>query len=131
MIGPGGEPPLPEETTEPNSVPELCRLKPKISMTCPYNGGQRRPWKHWYFDFEDGLCKKTKGAILNENQFETKEECKQTCQSQLSDDEIWEICQLKPVEGPCKARNTRWYFDPTFGECKNFRKANRLNSVTP
>ena len=80
IIGPGGEPPLPEETTEPNSVPELCSLKPEISMTCLLP----MPWKHWYYDTESGMCKKIhKGCIKNENKFRTKEDCEQTCKLSL------------------------------------------------
>ena len=32
----------------------------------------------------------------------------------------YRICRLKPDKGPCKAKIKRWYFDPAFGECKEF-----------
>lgn len=31
------------------------------------------------------------------------------------------VCELKPDSGPCKALGYRWYFNPTDGECQQFR----------
>ena len=31
-----------------------------------------------------------------------------------------EICWLKPDKGPCKRPSSKWYFDPSFGDCKKF-----------
>ena len=71
----------------------------------------------FYFDSETGKCIRIrKGCLVEtENKFETKEECEQTCQ--LPDENF---CNLKPEIGTCKGAFERWYYDPVFGECRNF-----------
>ena len=114
--------PSSEETTTPNSIPEICKLKVAHSKL---PGCSKRPGNakfkpnvfDFYFDSETGKCIRIrKGCLVEtENKFETKEECEQTCQ--LPDEDF---CNLKPDPGNCFMDIPKWYFDPRIGGCRNF-----------
>ncbi|VDN37826.1 unnamed protein product [Dibothriocephalus latus] len=80
-----------------------------------------------------GMCVKFTygGCQGNGNNFETKEDCEQTCARKLSTMIIVlfffvilgseDICRLKPAPGPCRGFMRRFAFNYTLAECMEFK----------
>ncbi|XP_067680592.1 papilin-like isoform X6 [Haliotis asinina] len=69
----------------------------------------------WYYDYKTGVCREFSygGCRGNENNFNTKQECDTFCRSQ-------DICILPSETGPCRALITRWAYDSSTNECREF-----------
>ena len=85
-------------------------------MNCP--GPCRGNYQRWYFRKEDNMCRQFTygGCKGNQNNFQTEEECRNSCGSRTAQ----EICAFPKAEGPCLGSFPRWYFDSSYGVCKEF-----------
>ncbi|XP_054710524.1 actinia tenebrosa protease inhibitors-like [Uloborus diversus] len=75
----------------------------------------------YFFNKDTGSCEKFiyGGCQGNENNFETVEECEQTCKKAYAPaDDI--NCNALPEVGPCDAYFVRYYFDRQENRCKPF-----------
>lgn len=90
---------------------DACLL-PKVQGPCEGS------YPSYYFDKSSGKCNPfTYGGCLgNNNRFETKKLCEQTCINQETLDE----CEQQLVVGPCRGEFPRWYYDKYEGHCKQF-----------
>ncbi|CAK9292501.1 unnamed protein product, partial [Gordionus sp. m RMFG-2023] len=75
----------------------------------------------WYYDNERQSCHMFYygGCDPSPNNFETQEECKDTCDSD-NDTDIPELCHLPSEVGSCFASLPRYYYNDTIGECMSF-----------
>ncbi|XP_057655869.1 papilin isoform X2 [Diorhabda carinulata] len=104
---------------------DRCKL-PKVSGPC------EGYFLNWYYDKNFKTCTQFVygGCLGNNNRFETKEECMNTCAVDTNPDP----CRQKKEPGPCKGTYQRYYFDNDLEECQEFIyggcKGNRNNFVT-
>jgi len=87
----------------------VCRGPPETSRC-------KASFKRYYFDVESETCK---GFIYggcggNKNNFDSMEECLETCLFK------WNVCELSPKSGPCKESLTRYFFNVDSQECERF-----------
>nr|ATN40259.1 amyloid precursor protein [Botryllus schlosseri] len=98
---------------------EICRL-PKVIGPC------RASIPKWYYNSESGECQFFiyGGCNKNENNFETKEDCRRRCalsrtgQADVGSDNTF--CGLPSETGMCRAYFEKFYYDAQAGECKKF-----------
>lgn len=72
----------------------------------------------WYFDAKFSRCVGFgySGCLGNANRFDSQQECQQSCARTDS----LSICEQPLEEGPCQGKYSRWNYDETSGECKEF-----------
>ncbi|XP_029967324.1 tissue factor pathway inhibitor a [Salarias fasciatus] len=72
----------------------------------------------FFFNINTGRCEVFEygGCGGNENNFETLEECEETCV--VSDDK--DPCHLPESNGPCRAMLSRYLFDSASQQCRHF-----------
>ncbi|KAH6925525.1 hypothetical protein HPB50_006569 [Hyalomma asiaticum] len=94
--------------------PEIPCGKPVDRGNCDDN------LPRWYFNRKTGKCEKFYygGCGGNENRFEEKETCEQTCvfPALLVDNQ----CQRPPHRGPCLGNLRRFYYDSSEETCHPF-----------
>ncbi|CAN9497989.1 unnamed protein product [Ophioblennius macclurei] len=90
---------------------ELCALKDEP-------GPCRAIRDRFFFSVNTGRCQLFEygGCGGNENNFETLEECEETCL--VSDDK--NPCHLAEAPGPCRGLVTRYLFDRKSQQCRHF-----------
>ncbi|XP_020797723.1 LOW QUALITY PROTEIN: tissue factor pathway inhibitor a [Boleophthalmus pectinirostris] len=74
--------------------------------------------QRYYFNIDSGRCEMFEfgGCGGNDNNFESKEECEETCV--VSEDK--DPCQLPEAPGPCRGLVSRFLFDPETQSCRHF-----------
>ncbi|XP_036357639.1 BPTI/Kunitz domain-containing protein 4-like [Octopus sinensis] len=94
----------PSATTFSN-VP-LCEQPTKVGLC-------RARMLRYFFNSQSGHCEifSYSGCQGNENNFETKEECEQSCRN---------YCEMRAEPGFCLAKITRYYYDRISGTCRMF-----------
>ncbi|XP_064464808.1 papilin-like isoform X16 [Ornithodoros turicata] len=141
----------PSEEWSPRSLTLESDLEKPPTCSVPKDKGPCKGYfPRYYFDSAEGICKQFiyGGCQGNENNFETIEQCKQTCRVSRTPSEEWSprsltlesdsekpsICNLPKEEGPCNGYFPRYYFDSAEGICKQFVyggcQANANNFVT-
>lgn len=105
-----------------NAFSPICQL-PKVNGPC------KAAFKRFFFNSETSQCEKFiyGGCQGNENNFESLQECKETCESNerfLNENieklGLSDFCFYSPEPGPCKAYFVRYYYDYATGNCENF-----------
>ncbi|XP_039883527.1 tissue factor pathway inhibitor a isoform X2 [Simochromis diagramma] len=96
---------------EPVIFSELCALKDEP-------GPCRAIKDRYFFNVDSGRCELFEygGCGGNQNNFETLEECEETCL--VSDKK--NPCHLPQAPGPCRGLVSRFFFDSSSQECKQF-----------
>ncbi|XP_031613217.1 tissue factor pathway inhibitor a isoform X1 [Oreochromis aureus] len=96
---------------EPVIFSELCALKDEP-------GPCRAIKDRYFFNVDSGRCELFEygGCGGNQNNFETLEECEETCL--VSDNK--NPCHLPQAPGPCRGLVSRFFFDSSSQECKQF-----------
>lgn len=114
-----------------SGIPERCQLPARL-------GSCKASLLRWWYNADAGQCEKFFfGACAgNENNFETKELCEQTCSEHKSNQRRWRrssstkehilyftgpVCERPRFRGPCEQAITRFYFDPEEKSCRRFR----------
>ncbi|XP_034417559.1 tissue factor pathway inhibitor a isoform X2 [Cyclopterus lumpus] len=90
---------------------ELCALKDD-------SGPCKAIKDRFFFNVDTGVCEPFEygGCAGNANNFETMEECEETCV--VSDDK--NPCHLAEAPGPCRGLLTRYFFDSNTQRCMHF-----------
>ncbi|XP_030614800.1 tissue factor pathway inhibitor a isoform X2 [Archocentrus centrarchus] len=96
---------------EPFIFNELCALKDEA-------GPCRAIKDRYFFNVNSGRCELFEygGCGGNKNNFETLEECEETCL--VSDDK--KPCHLPEAPGPCRGMVSRYFFDSSNQQCRRF-----------
>ncbi|XP_037542220.1 tissue factor pathway inhibitor a [Nematolebias whitei] len=112
---------------EPLIFNELCALKDEP-------GPCKAIKERFFFNVNTGRCELFEygGCGGNDNNFETREECEESCI--VSDDKS--PCHLPEAPGPCRGLVSRYFFDSSTQQCKPFfyggcfGNANNFRSLT-
>lgn len=75
-------------------------------------------FRRWHYRKEEGRCREFTygGCQGNQNNFQTEDECQNSCVSQSP----YKVCSLPKASGPCLGNFPRWHFDSASGVCRDF-----------
>ncbi|CAG2158354.1 unnamed protein product [Oppiella nova] len=93
------------------TILDRCEQPPSV-------GPCRGNYERWHYRKEENRCLPFTygGCKGNQNNFQSEEECRNSCGSQSPQ----EICGFPKAEGPCLGSFPRWYFDSTYSVCREF-----------
>uniref|UniRef100_K1PKN2 Papilin n=1 Tax=Magallana gigas TaxID=29159 RepID=K1PKN2_MAGGI len=102
-----------KQTTPDTGSKPVCE-QPKVTGPC------RAYFKKYYFNGRE--CEEFiyGGCQGNENNFETIEQCEETCEIDIDNTRGQETCQQPMDTGPCRGNIPRWYFDRQSNQCLEF-----------
>lgn len=117
-----------DETVSTKNAKEDLKQNP--CLLSPSSGPCKGQIPRYYFDLNDGQCKKFSysGCVGNSNNFLTLQECRESCDNTTKPSDMSrsakviqaDVCTLPSETGPCRAMHERWFFDHKSGNCATF-----------
>jgi len=120
-------------------VDRVCKLPSDPGSACPPSPLGPFPEKLFYFDLYTEKCLSFShlGCEGNQNRFASSEECIDSCQTPYfikknkeedrgkppgtgGEVHLKTDCLQPPIQGPCKALITMWFYNSTLGACEQF-----------